>query len=158
LDQGLYIYRNRRLIAWGKWFKLVRTNELANLAKVQIDIPNTMDDLWQIDVKKSQLIIPSSIREQLRNIIKKSIGESEKVYKHRGTVRNKDKSVQYIFDRLEKENEISYQINMDNPLIKQLQANLIDSDNRLLSMLIKQIETHLPFESIRYDMASNNKN
>lgn len=47
---------------------------------------------------------------------------------------------------------------MDNPLIKQLQANLIDSDNRLLSMLIKQIETHLPFESIRYDMASNNKN
>src|SRR5699024_10324981 len=28
LDQGLYIYRNRRLIAWGKWFKLVRTNEL----------------------------------------------------------------------------------------------------------------------------------
>lgn len=158
LDQGLYIYRNRRLIAWGKWFKLVRTNELANLAKVQIDIPNTMDDLWQIDVKKSQLIIPSSIREQLRNIIKKSIGESEKVYKHRGTVRNKDKSVQYIFDRLEKANEISYQINMDNPLIKQLQANLIDSDNRLLSMLIKQIETHLPFESIRYDMASNNKN
>lgn len=51
LEPGLYIYRNKRLIAWGKWFKLVRTNDLANLAKIQIDIPNSLDDLWEIDVK-----------------------------------------------------------------------------------------------------------
>ena len=156
LTPGLYIYRNYRLIAWGKWFRLVRPNELANLAKIQVDIPNTMDDLWEIDVKKSQLIIPVSLRAQLRNIITKSIGESEKVYKHRGIKRNKD-NLQYVFDRTERENKISYYLNLENPLIKQLQDNLSDSDNRLLKALLKQIEEHLPLESIQYDMADSSR-
>lgn len=153
LTSGLYIYRNYRLIAWGKWFKLVRPNELANLAKIQVDIPNTMDDLWEIDVKKSQLVIPTSLRTQLRSIITKSIGESERVYQYRGTKRNRDE-IEYVFNRIEKEKKINYQINNDNPLIKQLQNNLSDNDNRLLVALLKQIEDHLPLESIRYDMAS----
>ncbi|MGT2958164.1 ATP-binding protein [Streptococcus bovimastitidis] len=160
LNPGLYVYRNKRLIAWGKWFKLVRPNELANLAKIQIDIPNTMDDLWEIDVKKSQLKIPSSIREQLRSIISKSIGESERVYKHRGTIRNKD-NMHYIYNRVEKDESVAYQINRENPLIQQLQNNLSDIDNRLLSVLLNQLENFLPLESIQYDMASKreiNKN
>ncbi|MBE9888458.1 ATP-binding protein [Enterococcus durans] len=154
LGPGLYIYRNRRLIAWGKWFKLVRTNELANLAKIQIDLPNTIDDLWEIDVKKAQLNVPTSLRAQLRNIITMNIGESERVYKHRGTKRNKD-NLQYVFDRVEKENKVTYFLNMDNPLIKQLQDNLSDSDIVLFRALLKQIEEHLPLDSIQYDMASN---
>lgn len=154
LGPGLYIYRNRRLIAWGKWFRLVRPNELANLAKIRIDIPNTIDDLWEIDVKKSQLDIPASLREELKNIITKSIGESERVYKYRGTKRNKD-NLQYVFDRLEKDNKVAYYLNRENPLIKQLQENLSDTDNNLLNMLIRQVEEHLPLESIRYDMASS---
>lgn len=153
LNPGLYVYRNKRLIAWGKWFKLVRPNELANLAKIQIDIPNTMDDLWEIDVKKSQLKIPSSIREQLKSIISKSIGESERVYRYRGTIRNKD-CMHYIYNRLEKDESVVYQINRENPIIQQLQNNLTDHDNRLLNLLLNQLEDFLPLESIQYDMAS----
>ena len=154
LGPGLYIYRNRRLIAWGKWFRLVRPNELANLARIQIDIPNTIDDLWEIDVKKSQLNIPTSLRTQLRNVITKSIGESERVYKYRGTKRNKD-NLQYVFDRVEKDNKVAYYLNMENPLIKQLQENLSDSDITIFKALLKQIEEHLPLDSIQYDLASN---
>ncbi|WP_049084635.1 ATP-binding protein [Enterococcus faecalis] len=154
LGPGLYIYRNRRLIAWGKWFRLVRPNELANLARIQIDIPNTIDDLWEIDVKKSQLNIPTSLRTQLRNVITKSIGESERVYKYRGTKRNKD-NLQYVFDRVEKDNKVAYYLNMENPLIKQLQENLSDSDIIIFKALLKQIEEHLPLDSIQYDLASN---
>ncbi|NSP41724.1 ATP-binding protein [Enterococcus faecalis] len=154
LGPGLYIYRNRRLIAWGKWFRLVRPNELANLARIQIDIPNTIDDLWEIDVKKSQLNIPTSLRTQLRNVITKSIGESERVYKYRGTKRNKD-NLQYVFDRVEKDNKVAYYLNMENPLIKQLQENLSDSDIIIFKASVKQIEEHLPLDSIQYDLASN---
>lgn len=154
LGPGLYIYRNRRLIAWGKWFRLVRPNELANLARIQIDIPNTIDDLWEIDVKKSQLNIPTSLRTQLRNVITKSIGESERVYKYRGTKRKKD-NLQYVFDRVEKDNKVAYYLNMENPLIKQLQENLSDSDIIIFKALLKQIEEHLPLDSIQYDLASN---
>src|SRR5205814_7786827 len=39
-NQGFYIYRNRRLISWGSWFRLVRQEELTKLAPVQVDISN----------------------------------------------------------------------------------------------------------------------
>ena len=52
-NQGFYIYRNKRLIIWGTWFRLERKDELNKLARVQVDIPNTLDYMWSIDIKKS---------------------------------------------------------------------------------------------------------
>ena len=52
-QQGFYIYRNRRLIIWGTWFRLIKQNELGKLARVRVDIPNSLDSIWEIDIKKS---------------------------------------------------------------------------------------------------------
>jgi hypothetical protein len=154
LGQGLYIYRNQRLIAWGKWFRLFKNDELANLAKVRIDIPNDMDDLWGIDVKKSTLDIPAGLREGIKGIIERSVGKSKRVYEHQGNKRNKD-NLSHVFDRFEgKDDHVSYRINRDNPLISRLRENASDVDNRLLEALLKQIEDNIPFESVRYDLAS----
>lgn len=153
LNQGLYIYRNKRLIAWGKWFRIIQTNELANLAKIRVDIPNSMDSLWNIDVKKSTLSVPPALRDEIRTIITRTVGKSERVYKHRGNLRNRDNLI-HVFDRYEKEKQISYQINRKNPLILQLQHNLSDIDKRLLENLLQDVEQNIPFETIRYDMAS----
>ena len=38
-NQGFYLYRNRRLILHGTWFRLARQLELTKLARVGIDIP-----------------------------------------------------------------------------------------------------------------------
>lgn len=78
----------------------------------------------------------------------------KRVYKYRGTKRNKD-NLQYVFDRVEKDNKVAYYLNMENPLIKQLQENLSDSDIIIFKALLKQIEEHLPLDSIQYDLASN---
>ena len=43
--QGFYVYRNKRLITYGTWFRLLRQEELTKLARVQVDIPNTLDHL-----------------------------------------------------------------------------------------------------------------
>lgn len=153
LNQGLYIYRNKRLIAWGKWFRIIKTNELANLAKIRVDIPNSMDSSWNIDVKKSTLSVPPALRDEIRTIITRTVGKSERVYKHRGSLRNRD-NLFHVFDRYEKEKQISYQINRKNPLILQLQENLSDIDKRLLENLLQDVEQNIPFETIRYDMAS----
>ncbi|WP_282799013.1 ATP-binding protein [Lactococcus lactis] len=155
LDQGLYIYRNKRLISWGKWFRLVRPNELSNLAKIQIDIPNSMDTKWQIDVKKSTLSIPLYLRNELKRIIAETVGKSIKVYQYRGKRVNSDDLI-HVFNRIEKDKKISYQINNENPLIVQLQDSISDKDNRLLKNLLSQIEDNIPLESIRYDLASKN--
>jgi len=52
-NQGFYLYRNRRLIVHGTWFGLVGKAELIKLSRVLIDIPNTLDSEWKIDVKKA---------------------------------------------------------------------------------------------------------
>ncbi|WP_294985238.1 ATP-binding protein, partial [uncultured Fibrobacter sp.] len=49
--QGFYIYRNERLIIWGTWFNRHR-DELTKYARIKVDIPNTLDDVWGIDIKK----------------------------------------------------------------------------------------------------------
>lgn len=58
--QGFYIYRNERLIVWGTWFNRHR-DELTKYARVRVDIPNSLDDIWGIDIKKQSATIPPSI-------------------------------------------------------------------------------------------------
>ena len=53
-NQGAYIYRNGRLMAWGDWFRLIPKGEATKLARVQIDFPNSLDESWTIDIKKSR--------------------------------------------------------------------------------------------------------
>lgn len=62
-NQGAYVYRNGRLMAWGDWFRLVPKGEATKLARVQIDFPNSLDEAWTIDIKKSRARPPHAVRE-----------------------------------------------------------------------------------------------
>jgi len=56
-SQGLYIYRQQRLIIASGWMGLARQAELTKLCRIAVDIPNTMDAEWKIDVKKEDYIL-----------------------------------------------------------------------------------------------------
>ena len=81
--QGFYVYRGRRLITFGTWFRLLRHGELTKLARVQIDIPNTLDHLWALDVKKSAAYPPEAVRAGLLMTIERIAGESRNVFTYR---------------------------------------------------------------------------
>lgn len=66
--QGFYIYRNERLIVWGTWFGRGR-DELTKYARIKVDIPNTLDSVWGIDIKKQSARIPSSIKQRLTRAV-----------------------------------------------------------------------------------------
>jgi hypothetical protein len=57
-NQGVYVYRNNRLMAWGNWFRLVPKGEATKLARVRIDFPNALDEHWTIDIIQSPSAIP----------------------------------------------------------------------------------------------------
>ena len=59
-QQGFYVYRNKRLVVWGTWFRMMRQGDLSKLARVMVDIPNGLDDLWTLDIKKSHAMPPPS--------------------------------------------------------------------------------------------------
>ena len=70
-EQGFYIYRNKRLIIYASWFKLIPKTELTKLLRVKIDIPNNFDKYWKINVKKSNAVPPEVIKDRLKEIISK---------------------------------------------------------------------------------------
>ena len=156
LKQGLYIYRNNRLIVWGKWFRLLTDGELKRLAKVRIDLPNKIDTHWTIDVKKSSAQIPSMIKEQLKQIVLRAVGKSEQVYRYRGRKVVQD-NYQHIWNKIENREKMQYLVNRDIPIFRALQESLDDKQFKLLDGFVKSIEDSFPYSAVYYDLAQDVK-
>jgi hypothetical protein len=67
-QQGLYIYRNDRLIQAGGWNRLRTLDEHTKLARIAIDLPRGCDDLFGVNVAKMRVIIPPQLRQPLTAI------------------------------------------------------------------------------------------
>lgn len=154
-NQGFYVYRNRRLIVKGTWFRLIPKTELTKLLRVRIDIPNSLDQYWQLDVKKSQAHPPQAILDRLREVIQHIANEGRKVYSRRGTPTLSQ--LIHIWRREISDGKISYVLNEEHPFVK----NLVDDgqgniDRQKLSFL-RIISGAFPAEIFHYD-ANNDDN
>ncbi len=66
MRQGLYVYRNQRLIQAGGWSQL-RTNEAhLSLARVAIELPPTYDAAFKLDVQKTSVKPPAAFELALK--------------------------------------------------------------------------------------------
>jgi hypothetical protein len=151
-NQGFYIYRNRRLISWGSWFRLVRQEELTKLARVQVDISNRLDHLWQLDIKKSTTYPPESLRGGLKQIIRRITEGSRRVYTYRG--RKTTDRIVHGWDRTIERDGVAYRINRDHPLVLALEGTMAEEQGHLLDELLRFLEESLPFDALYADMAS----
>ena len=156
-QQGFYIYRNKRLIIWGTWFRLIKHNELGKLARVRVDIPNSLDSIWEIDIKKSRASLPHYIKKNLVDIVENTVGRSERVYKYRGRNVQTDNLV-HIWNPIDDRGKFQYQINRDLPVIKMLEANLNEGGSIILDALIKMLEDAFPYSDVYYRMAKSEAN
>ncbi len=149
-EQGFYLYRNKRLISWGSWMRMGIRSELNKLARIQIDIPSSLDSVWTLDVKKSSAKIPDKIKEQIRMAIEDSVVRSRRTTKFPGA---KEQSVECkVWQRInEREGKIRYQINRDMPALIALDEVLGDNEKKLLEIVLSQIECYLPKYSITND-------
>jgi len=149
--QGFYVYRNKRLLVWGTWFRMQRKGELSKLARIQVDIPNTLDDLWTLDIKKSSAIPPAEVRTNLQNVIIKMAENSKRKYTVRGKKEVSDKTT-HIWNRMKaRGGGFYYEINRDYPAIAELiQINPAYKD--MVDALLKQIETGLPLNQLYVDL------
>jgi hypothetical protein len=149
--QGFYVYRNKRLLVWGTWFRMQRKGELSKLARIQVDIPNTLDDLWTLDIKKSSAIPPAEVRSNLQNIIQRIALQSKKKYTVRGKREINDKTI-HIWNRMKaRDGGYYYEINRKYPAIEQLIKHNPDIE-KALNSIFKQIETSLPLNQLYVDL------
>ncbi|MBL7848215.1 MAG: ATP-binding protein [Cyclobacteriaceae bacterium] len=154
--QGIYLYRNQRLISDGTWLDLdFKKKESQRLCRIRIDIPNTLDKEWQIDVKKASAKIPDSIRKQIKNICFSSIEKAIKVYTHRGAYvkrRAEKKEIVYLWKARQKHGKRYYEINSDHP-VYQLILEYLEDESYVFKDFIRLVGETLPINFIVNDFS-----
>lgn len=155
-NQGAYIYRNGRLMAWGDWFRLVPKGEATKLARVQIDFPSSLDEMWTIDIKKSRARPPHAVRERLRQIIPRIIGRSTTVHRGRGQKLFEDVQAP-VWERYADNSGIRYSLNLNHALVRAVSDRLDEEGRRALRALLDSIGHALPVEMIYSDYSTQPK-
>mgnify|MGYP003606234048 CR=1 FL=1 len=149
-QQGFYIYRNERLLLAGDWLGLFRKEEHYKLTRIQIELPNTLDAEWQIDIKKSVARPPLIFREQIKAYAMKVRAQAVEVYRHKG--KNVKPIVGQKFVPLwidhKRGDKWFYKINREHPIIEKVKDEARNEPNKAVEMLIKFIEETIPTKSI----------
>ena len=153
-NQGFYVYRERRLIIHGTWFGLARQTELAKLARVRIDITNSLDRAWRIDVKKASAQLPPAVRERLHRIIEPLVATSKRVYKTRGR-RLIDQDRIPVWSRFQNKNEILYRINGEHPMVVSLLSRLPAETHADFLKMIEVTGASLPLDALLADLGGD---
>lgn len=153
-NQGFYIYRNRRLIDHGTWFRLVPKKEVSRLARVRVDIPNTLDHLWGIDVRKSRATPPGIIKDSLKRVINRITDNAQRVYSHRGK-KEVSRDTAPIWQRAQRHGKIHHVLNHEHPIVMLLRDSLDAAGKKKLDIYLRMVEQNVPVEMIFSDMSAN---
>ena len=154
-NQGLYIYRADRLINAGGWLGLAKNSQLGALARVQIDVPSSIDHEWSTDVKKSSLQLPQRIKRELRKFLSDPIKRSKKAHSYRGKLDTANSYWKICED--ENDGRIFYRVDSENENLINL-ISLCDRETRnLIVRYLKDISINLPINHIYEKMSESPK-
>lgn len=67
-QQGFYFYRNDRMIQGGGWNRLRTSDEHTKLARISVDFLASADQLFELNVSKTQVRVPAGLRAELATI------------------------------------------------------------------------------------------
>jgi Histidine kinase-, DNA gyrase B-, and HSP90-like ATPase len=155
--QGFYVYRNKRLLVPGDWLGLpFAKEEHYKLARILLDIPNSMDQQWEIDVTKSKARPPDALRNDLKRIADLTRKRASDIYRHRGKIVARGSSAPHVFawDKKVKHGKIRYSINREHPLVKDALSNAGTGKSRL-NALLRLLEETVPVAWIVMSNAEN---
>lgn len=151
-SQGLYIYRADRLIIAGGWLGLTRQTELTKLCRVKIDIPNSMDADWKIDVKKASAQLPPVVRDRLRKVVERFVGTSKRTYRKRGR-KLVDEQRDVMWAQIKTDENIIFRPNLEHPVFEEFRDRLNDVQlARAFDNCIALLGATLPIETLHADL------
>lgn len=142
-SQGFYVYRGKRLISHGSWFRLSPKTELAKMARVRVDTPNSLDKDWKLGIMKSSVEPPPELRRILANLVPNIIGDSRRVVLRRGAKAHSSSSPTWQFREIGPR-LFALELNREHPLLASLVEMLSKDQVATLELLIEQIEAGIP--------------
>jgi hypothetical protein len=162
-QQGFYVYRNQRLLVAGGWLGLGSgrswTRDAAHqLARIRIDLPNSLDADWNIDIRKSTARPPVDLRKRLLRLAEDVRQRARQVYAHR---RPADRAItpgQPVASAWQVEKSstgMRYRISEDHPVVRAV----LDAAGPLLlpeiRAMLRVIEETVPVQRLWVDAPGN---
>ena len=155
MDDGIYLFRKDRLIAWSGWEGLGTNKRIGDLHRFAIYIDETADNLFNIEVKKSQMsILDDTLRRKLQSQIHIFSRTASRPYKKRAQLSLSD--VSDLWQIVKESDQILISINRKSPIyIKATKSEISIGD------FTKIIEGTIPLDSLLYylnnDRVDNSK-
>jgi len=87
-QQGLYIYRANRLVQWGGWAGIRGIDEHLKLARASLDFDTELDEVFQINVAKMRVAVPSQLKQLLERPINDLCTAANQVYRDHAAKRS----------------------------------------------------------------------
>lgn len=157
--QGFYIYRNGRMLVAGDWLGLGHgrnwtKEETFRLARLQLDIPNTADSDWKIDIKKSRARPPQRYRQRLTDLADTVRQRARQVYVHRGSYGPRAPTVDLVraWKAVETKQGVSYRIDRNHPHVQEA-LNADAGQREAIENMLRVIEETVPIQRIWLDTA-----
>lgn len=159
-QQGFYIYRNERLLVAGSWLGLGTgrswtKDEAHRLARIRLDIPNSADADWKIDIRKSTARPPIYLRAWLVRLAEATRASARRAFAHRGrpaVMGGKAVVEAWKAERLA--DGMRYRIDIEHPAVR----TVLDDAGPLLPQIkamLRVIEETVPVQRIWIDTAEN---
>lgn len=163
-QQGVYIYRNRRLLAVAGWMRLGERgrqwtrDEPHRLARIRLDIPNSADAEWGINVLKSTASSPVRLRPQILRLVRETREKARSVFAWRGRIIRDDDNggaVPDIWQAIRKPSgETVYRLSRDHDLVRSVlgRSGGLRKD---IEALLRLAEGTVPVQRIWLDTAES---
>ncbi len=159
-QQGFYVYRNERLLVSGSWLGLGAgrawtKDEAHRLARIRLDIPNSADADWKIDIRKSTARPPVYLRQWLTGLAEVTRSRARRAFAHRGRptlIGTRQVMEVWKIERLA--GGMRYRVDPEHPAVRAV----LDEAGALLPMIrtmLRVIEESVPVQRIWIDTAEN---
>ena len=161
---GVYVYRNKRLLLAGGWLGLGDggkpwpRDEAHRLARIRLDIPNSADADWKINVLKSTASPPVRLRSQLNRLASETRDTARRVFAHRGHITQvsgvRSSAMAEAWQVRRSANGTSYRIARDHDLVASIlnRAGALKPD---ILALLRLVEETVPVQRIWLDTAED---
>jgi len=138
----------------GSWLNLpLRKEEHLKLARIRVDIPNTLDSEWHLNVIKSHVAAPSYLRDALKRIASYGgFGDIRRQVRGERQAPSTEPLRHFVWRRVTKGRGIRFTVDRTHPVIRSLLHSGCEHD-ALLKNFVELLESTLPIAAILQEPA-----
>jgi hypothetical protein len=151
--QGFIVYRSDRLIVPGGWLGFVKSEEQFKLARIAIDLPNTLDEAWALNVMKSKVSPPALVRGDLERIASAARRDATETARFHGELvaASVDGPTEKplgspFWKQIDGKRDVKFRINRAHPLVEALVQST--TDKKFADAFLHSFERLLPVAAI----------